>query len=381
MGARLEGCRTCRIATHTAATCPLEGVVPSPLLPVHSPPRSTAPDVVTTSSSSLLVAPVPPRPLAHSVELVGAAAVTNSSSDSTADLATERSHSNTSLSLYSLTSTLPSTEPSVLNFPDTAESTDPTELPLPARRNFTAAPGPGTPREGTTPFDARCPTPEQTTPVFRQPGAPPGGGACGGDVADALPAGAGAESFNPVLPSSSPPPPLSSSAPPILLDTSDVTHHAPKLVFAAHRGESQNLSLSYRWLVDFGATATIVSTPALLERVDLTFPSIAIKTMDGTIVRSAAAGPCSIRVIDPRTRVSRSIILRLAYYVPGAAFNLFAVQAAQAHGLAIHFVNLVDGYYGSVRQGDTFDDVLCLIQNVGGALCLTCSTFPPPSVS
>jgi hypothetical protein len=134
-------------------------------------------------------------------------------------------------------------------------------------------------------------------------------------------------------------------------------------------------------VVDSGATVTIVSTPELLERVDWTVPSIAIKTMDGTIVGSAAAGPCSIRVIDPRTRVSRSIILQLAYYEPGAAFNLFSVQVAQAHGLAIHFDNLVDGYYGSVRQGDTFDDVLCLIQNVGGALCLTCPAFHPPSVS
>ncbi len=124
-----------------------------------------------------------------------------------------------------------------------------------------------------------------------------------------------------------------------------------------------------------------MSTPELSERIDLNVQSIAIKTVDGTIVRSAAAGPCSISVIDPRTRVSRTITLRLAYYVPGAAFNLFAVQAAQDHGLAIHFDDLVDGYYGTVRQGDTFDDVLCLIQNVGGALCLTCPTFHPPSVS
>ena len=61
------------------------------------------------------------------------------------------------------------------------------------------------------------------------------------------------------------------------------------------------------------------------------------------------AGPCVIRVIDPRTRVCRTITLPTAYYVPGAAFNLFAVQAAQAHGLAVHFDTLVAGYYGSVR--------------------------------
>ena len=124
-----------------------------------------------------------------------------------------------------------------------------------------------------------------------------------------------------------------------------------------------------------------MSTPELLERIDLTVPSIAIKTVEGTIVRSAAADSCSIRVIDPRTQVSRTIILRLAYYVPGAAFNLFAVQAAQAHGLAVHFDHSVEGYYGSVRQGDNFDDVLCLIQNVGGALRLTCPSFHTSPVS
>ena len=88
-------------------------------------------------------APVPPRPLAHSVDIVGEAAVTNSSSDSTADLATEHSRSNTRLSHYSLTSTLPSTEPPVLNFPDTAEGTGPTELLQPGAQQFYRRPGPG----------------------------------------------------------------------------------------------------------------------------------------------------------------------------------------------------------------------------------------------
>ena len=133
------------------------------------------------------------------------------------------------------------------------EGTDFTELLPPARRNFTADPGPGTPREGTTPSDARWPTPVGTTPVSQQPCAPPSHKPRA-DVADVL-EGAGADtaarSANPDATASV----LSS------IETPEEIHAAPKLVLAAHRGDSSQLPLSHRWLVDSGATVTIVSTP------------------------------------------------------------------------------------------------------------------------
>jgi hypothetical protein len=121
VGERIEGCRSCRTATHTAATCPLGGVAPSQLLPAPSPPRASAPAVVTASASSSLMAPVstvaPPRALAQSVEIVGAAAAVtppHPRSDFPVDLATEPYSSNTSLSLNFSPSTISLTEPTVL---------------------------------------------------------------------------------------------------------------------------------------------------------------------------------------------------------------------------------------------------------------------------
>ena len=145
---------------------------------------------------------------------------------------------------------------------------------------------------------------------------------------------------------------------------------------AANRGDTRVSLSMHSWIVDSGATVTIVSQRHLLTTIDSTTAPIVIKTMNGVLVHSAAAGPCEIQVIDPRTGVCRLIHLPIAYYVPGAAFNLFAVQAAQQHGLAVHFDPLIAGYHGSVRQGREFSEVLCLIQQVGGALCLTCPDGP-----
>jgi hypothetical protein len=149
-------------------------------------------------------------------------------------------------------------------------------------------------------------------------------------------------------------------------------HEAPRLVMAANCVDTRAFLTTQSWIIDSGATVTIVSHIHLLAAIDTIIAPIAIKTMNGVMVKSAAAGPCVIRVIDPHTRVCRTINLPMAYYVPGAEFNLFTVQAAQSHGLAVHFDTLAAGYYGSVRQGTDLADIMCLIQQVGGALCLTC---------
>jgi hypothetical protein len=177
MGTRVDGCRSCRTAQHTVATCPLGGVAPSPLLQAPSSSRASAPAGVTTPASTSLMASAPPAPqsraIAHSVDIVGAvAAVTSPRSDLTVDLATELNGSNTSSLIYFSPSTIPLTEPTVLNFPATTKGTDSTEIFPPARHNSPADPGPSPPRDSTTPSDARWPTPDEKTPVARQPCAP-----------------------------------------------------------------------------------------------------------------------------------------------------------------------------------------------------------------
>jgi hypothetical protein len=236
-----------------------------------------------------------------------------------------------------------------------------------------AASGPGTPTDSILPSDARQATPDEKTPVPRQPCAPPFFETCAATTNILMDAGATIAAGSANQDASA----HASSS----LEPSEEFHAAPRLVMAATCSDKSAGLTSHSWIVDSGATVTIVSNLNLLKFVDHNIAPISIKTMTGAIVKSSAAGPCIIPVIDPRTRACKFIHIKLAYFVPGVAFNLFAVQDAQLHNLAVHFDTLVPGYYGSVRQGVDFVEVLCLIQKVGGALCLTCPacfTSPDP---
>ena len=59
--------------------------------------------------------------------------------------------------------------------------------------------------------------------------------------------------------------------------------------------------------------------------------------MTGAIVQSAAAGPCTIAVLDPVTRATSLLTLQCAYFVPDAAFNLLAVQRLLDQGVDTAF--------------------------------------------
>ena len=179
--------------------------------------------------------------------------------------------------------------------------------------------------------------------------------------------------------------PTASSVQKSLLSTGDtpLSHAtrgnvAPRLVLAAHSSASRSSLTRRRWVVDSGASISVVSSIETLDRIDPTIPSVLITTADGTVVRSAAAGPCSVSVINPFTRKVSVIRLPCAYYVPGAAFNLFSVQGGQQLGFAIHFDAQVAGYAGTIRLGSQLDLIFCCIQLVGGALTLTCPGLSPP---
>ena len=74
------------------------------------------------------------------------------------------------------------------------------------------------------------------------------------------------------------------------------------------------------------------------------------------MVKSEAAGPVSVRVVNHFTRKVSIIHLKCAYYVTGAAFNLFSVQDGQQTGLAIHFDAQFSGYSGTIRSGSQLDN-------------------------
>ena len=154
------------------------------------------------------------------------------------------------------------------------------------------------------------------------------------------------------------------------------SHVAPCLVLAAHSSASRSLLTRRRWIVDSGASIHIVSSLDTLDKIDSTIPSVLVTTADGTVVKSEAAGPCSVTVINPLTRVAFIIHLKCAYYVPGAAFNLLSVQNVQQTGLAVHFDAQVAGFSGTLRLSSQLDKILCCIQLVGGALTLTCPGLP-----
>ena len=156
------------------------------------------------------------------------------------------------------------------------------------------------------------------------------------------------------------------------------SHVAPCLVLAAHSSASRSLLTRRRWIVDSGASIHIVSSLDTLDKIDSTIPSVLVTTADGTVVKSEAAGPCSVTVINPLTRVAFIIHLKCAYYVPGAAFNLLSVQNVQQTGLAVHFDAQVAGFSGTLRLSSQLDKILCCIQLVGGALTLTCPGLPSP---
>jgi hypothetical protein len=108
------------------------------------------------------------------------------------------------------------------------------------------------------------------------------------------------------------------------------SHVAPCLVLAAHSSASRSLLTRRRWIVDSGASINIISSLDTLDNIDPEIPSVLVTTMDG----SEAAGPYSVSVINPLTRVAFIIHLKCAYYVAGAAFNLLSVQNVQQTGLA-----------------------------------------------
>ena len=104
MGARVAGCRACRTAQHTAATCPLGGGASSslPSLPPAAVPAVVPPPALPSALPIALAPPAPPsrRTFAgRPADGIGAAAV-GPFSDLTVTFATESHDSNPSLSNY-----------------------------------------------------------------------------------------------------------------------------------------------------------------------------------------------------------------------------------------------------------------------------------------
>ena len=114
--------------------------------------------------------------------------------------------------------------------------------------------------------------------------------------------------------------------PKALLPSDDVPFsHTPH----AHVAPRRSFITRRRWTVDSGASVNVVSSIETLDQIDPAIPSIIITTMDGNVVKSEAAGPCSVRVVNPFNRKVSIIHLKRAYYVAGAAFNLFSIQGGQ----------------------------------------------------
>ena len=155
-------------------------------------------------------------------------------------------------------------------------------------------------------------------------------------------------------------------------------HVAPRLMLVAHNAASRSLLTRRRWIIDSGASVSIVSSATTLDFVDPTIPQIVVTTMDGTKVKSEAAGPCSIQVVNPITRVVSILKLPCVYFLPGAAYNLLSVQDIQQVGLSAHFDNTTPGYRGTIQNGLPQANILCYIQLVAGAFTLTCpNVFVP----
>ena len=132
-----------------------------------------------------------------------------------------------------------------------------------------------------------------------------------------------------------------------------------------------------RWIVDSGASVHIVSSPLLLDRIDLQIAPIHISTMTGAIAQSAAASPCTIRVIDPVTGVTSYITLTCAYFVPDAAFNLLSVQRLLDQGVDTIFDKRHPLFHGALTDSGQ-GTIICRIQNVGASLIITCPAAPLP---
>ena len=102
--------------------------------------------------------------------------------------------------------------------------------------------------------------------------------------------------------------------------------------------------------------------------------------MTGAIAQSAAAGPCTIGVIDPVTGVTSYITLKCAYFVPDVAFNLLFVQRLLDQGVDTVFDKRHPLFHDTLtdsRQGS----IICRRQHVGASLLITCPAAPFPIFS
>ena len=90
---------------------------------------------------------------------------------------------------------------------------------------------------------------------------------------------------------------------------------APKL--ALHTALSSRPSSNVtKWIVDSGASVNIVMSTTLLDYVDPNIAHISVCSMSGDVVKSTAAGPCTIQVINPLTGVFSAIYLPCVYVIP-----------------------------------------------------------------
>ena len=101
--------------------------------------------------------------------------------------------------------------------------------------------------------------------------------------------------------------------------------------------------------------------------------------MTGAIVQSAAAGPCTIAVLDPVTRATYLLTLQCANFVPDAAFNLLAVQRLLDQGVNTVFDVRHQSFNGALFDATT-GTILCRFQRVGASLLITCPAAPLPDL-
>ena len=146
---------------------------------------------------------------------------------------------------------------------------------------------------------------------------------------------------------------------------------APKLALISQ--VAGNHASARQWIIDSGASVHIVASPLLLDVVDSSIPPIRILTITGVIVRSTAAGPCTIPVLDPVSGNSTLLRLTCAYYIPEAAFNLLAVQRLQYQQIDTVFDKRHAHFAGALLTATT-GQILCRIQQVGASLQVTCSS-------
>ena len=154
---------------------------------------------------------------------------------------------------------------------------------------------------------------------------------------------------------------------------SPVIFEAPQLALASSTAVSTRIKT--RWIVDSGAFVNIVSSPLLLDSIDDQIDPIHISTMTGTIVQSAAAGPCTIVVIDPVSRATSYLTLKRAYFVSDAAFNLLSVQRLLDQGVDTAFDKRHPLFNGALIDASK-GMVICRIQHVGASLLITCPAVP-----